>query len=168
MTKQAGFLPSVVAKCLMAVFLGSAAMIQSEGFSESDFEKLSAIVGSWKMQRAAGHMYETWRRVSPNAFAGVSYKIQNGDTVKLETVRLYLSNRRIIYAPVAFGQNDEKEVLFNLKSIQGEKFIFENPKHDFPQRIGYAFHSADSLHAYIEGSIDSKPRHINYKYSKLK
>ncbi|MCF2504639.1 DUF6265 family protein [Dyadobacter sp. CY107] len=168
MTKQAGFLTNGARKCLIVLLLASTSMIQNEGYTKSDFEKLNAIVGSWKMQRTGGDMYETWHRVSPSEFSGVSYKLENGDTVKLETVRLYLSNRRVIYAPVTFGQNDEKEVLFDLKSIQGKKFIFENPKHDFPQRIGYAFLPADSLHAYIEGTIDSKPRHIDYKYSKLK
>ena len=168
MTRQTGFPKCMMRNGLVVLLLASAAMIQDNGFTKSDFEKLSAIVGSWKMQRSGGDLYETWHRVSPIEFSGISYKIENGDTIKLETVRLYLSNRRVIYAPVAFGENDEKEVLFDLKSIEGKKFIFENPKHDFPQRIGYAFLPADSLHAYIEGTIDSKARHIDYKYSKLR
>ena len=38
--------------------------------------------------------------------------------------------------------------------------VFENPAHDFPQRIVYRFEAPATLRAYIEGTIDAKTRRV--------
>ena len=43
--------------------------------------------------------------------------------------------------------------------------VFENPKHDFPQRIRYRL-KGDTLHARIEGTINGKERAIDFPYQR--
>lgn len=141
---------------------------QDSSFTKNDFDKLKVITGTWLNKRATGDIQEHWDRKSETEFSGISYKINKADTVFLEKVRLYLLNKEIIYAPVAYGQNNEKEVLFKLKSMDRNRFVFENLQHDFPKRIVYDFRSADSLYAYIEGEIKSQTKRIDYPYSRIK
>lgn len=143
------------------------AFSQESTFTQKDFEKLKPIVGTWLNKRTRGDIYETWTRRNQTEFAGMSYTLANGDTTPLEKVRLYLQGSQIVYAPVAAGQNDEKEVLFKLKSIEGSRFVFENLQHDFPKRIVYDFRSSDSLYAHIEGEMQSKLRRIDYPYRRI-
>jgi hypothetical protein len=151
---------------LATVFL-LAAFAGITDFSKQDFEKLKPLSGLWITKRTNGDIYERWERTGQSEFTGKSYKIVKADTVKLETMRLYRTGNEIIFAPVTAGQNDEKEVLFKLKSIQGNKFVFENLQHDFPQRIVYHIKSQDSLDAYIEGQIEAKNKRIDYPYSRI-
>jgi hypothetical protein len=46
--------------------------------------------------------------------------------------------------------------LFALTSFLGNKFIFENDEHDFPQRVIYEFVSDTQLNARIEGMIEGE------------
>jgi len=143
------------------------AFVQESTFSQKDFEKLQPIVGTWLNKRTRGDIYETWTRKGEKEFAGMSYTLANGDTTPLEKVRLYMQARQIVYAPVAVGQNQDKEVLFKLKTIEGSRFVFENLEHDFPKRIVYDFRSNDSLYAHIEGQIESKQRRVDYPYRRI-
>jgi hypothetical protein len=140
---------------------------QEATFNQADFEKLKPIAGTWVNKRQRGDIYESWNRKGEKEFAGMSYTLSNADTMPLEKVRLYMQGSEIIYAPVAVGQNDDKQVLFKLKSITGNRFVFENLQHDFPKRIVYDFRSADSLYAHIEGEVNSKQRRIDYPYSRI-
>lgn len=152
---------------LPALFITMCAFLQESTFTQKDFEKLKPIVGTWLNKRSRGDIYETWVRKGEKEFAGMSYTLTNGDTTPLETVRLYIQQKEIVYAPVAAGQNDEKEVLFKLKTIEGNRFVFENMQHDFPKRIVYDFRSNDSLYAHIEGDVQSRKRRIDYPYRRI-
>lgn len=144
------------------------AFSQDSSFSKNDFDKIKVITGTWLNKRPNGDIHEHWDRKTETEFSGISYKISKADTVFLEKVRLYWQNQEIIYAPVAYGQNNEKEVLFKLKSMNQNRFVFENLQHDFPKRIVYEFRSADSLYAYIEGEVKSQTKRIDYPYSRIK
>lgn len=140
---------------------------QESTFTQKDFEKLRPIVGTWLNKRARGDIYETWARKGEKEFAGMSYTLAGADTTPLEKVRLYIQGSEIVYAPVAAGQNQDKEVLFKLKTIEGGRFVFENLQHDFPKRIVYDFRSNDSLYAHIEGEVESRQRRVDYPYRRI-
>jgi hypothetical protein len=48
-------------------------------------------------------------------------------------------------------------------AVSDNSVVFGNPKHDFPQRIGYERKGAQ-LHAWIEGTQDGRTRRIDYPY----
>ncbi|WAC12935.1 DUF6265 family protein [Dyadobacter pollutisoli] len=143
------------------------AFSQVTDFTKQDFEKLKPLSGLWVSKRANGDIYEQWARSSDSELTGRSYKMMKTDTMLLESMKLYHRGGEIVFAPVAARQNNEKEVLFKLRSIAGNEFVFENLQHDFPQRIVYRLISRDSLHAYIEGQVQAKNKRIDYPYSRI-
>ena len=54
------------------------------------------------------------------------------------------------------NQNNGNAINFKLISSKNNNYIFENKKHDFPQRIGYSHVNFDTLHAWIEGFSKGK------------
>jgi len=42
--------------------------------------------------------------------------------------------------------------------------VFENPAHDFPQRIVYRFEAPATLRAHIEGIVDGKTRREDFHF----
>ena len=148
--------------------LSSQLFAQKTNFTESDFSKLEPLTGIWKKEKGGGYLFEAWQKVDASRMTGTSYQVKGTDRKELETVRLFFQKGEIVYAPTAFGENQEQEVSFTLKQIVKGQFIFENLKHDFPRRISYKMIGNDSLHAYIEGEIAGKLKRIDFKYARQK
>jgi hypothetical protein len=49
------------------------------------------------------------------------------------------TDKTVFYTPTVPDQNDAKPVPFRMVSYEGHVVVFENPDHDFPQRIVYRF-----------------------------
>jgi hypothetical protein len=94
--------------------------------------------------------------------SGLSYEIRNNDTVSFETIRLELINDEIFYIPNVRNQNQGKQVRFKLISFD-DTAVFENKKHDFPQRIYYSIKD-DMLEAAIEGESNGKTKKIPFTF----
>jgi Domain of unknown function (DUF6265) len=61
----------------------------------------------------------------------------------------------------------QKEATFNLTSLTDNTVVFENPEHDFPQKISYTLKPDGTLLATIEGPApDGKPKVIEYLYQR--
>ena len=115
------------------------------------------LVGTWSGNSGERSNYETWEKYNDSTYVGRSYSIQVGDTVSSESIRLVQQGEIINYIPTVEGQNNDMPVMFTLISSDSNKLIFENPAHDFPQRITYRMVSHDSLIAEISGLINGEP-----------
>jgi hypothetical protein len=62
-----------------------------------------------------------------------------------------------------FGQPPAE---FIAASVSDTMVVFENPQHDFPQRVIYRKRGADSLIARIEGTMNGKSRGVDFPYAK--
>lgn len=135
----------------------------------ADFKKLLSIEGSWSMQTKRGITYETWVKINDSVLAGKSYRLINTmDTLLLEEVQLVRKGSNIFYIPVVQVQNDLLPVTFKLISTEKDIFVFDNPEHDFPQKINYELPKNDNLHAWIEGMDKGSYRKSDFYYKKAK
>ena len=106
----------------------------------TDFRAFHWLKGTWSMPKPNGSFrLETWESKGPNALSGIGMKVLNGDTTYLESIELYADQKEIWYVPTVPDQNNRQPVPFKLVTSTDLQFIFENPEHDFPQRIIYTF-----------------------------
>lgn len=136
--------------------------------SPAIFEKLFALEGLWQTKTASGVLNEQWHKADSKLLIGKSFMIRGWNTTILENVRLTDNGDKILYTPIVKDENDGKAVSFELISHDNNRYVFENVKHDFPQRIIYHFISNDSLVARIEGISKGKEKSIDYNYSRVK
>ena len=136
--------------------------------AETDFIKLRAITGTWSMETKRGMVYEHWYDKDDSTLLGKSYKLNGSDTVLLEEVQLIRKATGIFYIPVVQGQNDGQPVVFTLVNTDKETYIFDNPAHDFPQRIIYQLPKNEQMHAWIEGMDKGVYRKADFFYKKMK
>jgi hypothetical protein len=54
-------------------------------------------------------------------------------------------------------------VIFSMISLQGRKIVFENPTHDFPQRVIYE-RKDNRLTGRIEGVADGQAQSMEWNY----
>lgn len=89
-----------------------------------------------------------------------------GDTIlDSELVVIREAGKHLMYEAHPKGQ---ASALFHSTEVTDSTVVFENPSHDFPQRIGYQRFGADSLLAWIEGREKGQFRRIQFPYHRVK
>lgn len=116
---------------------------------------LNWILGTWKRTKGNNTIYEEWKQISPNVFEGKSYLITGENEKKhLEDLLIAAMGGEVFYIPKV-AQN-ELPISFKLMSQDSNGFIFENIKHDFPQRIKYSSTGERELSVVISDEANSK------------
>lgn len=114
------------------------------------------MTGTWEMPKPNGHVrLEIWQKENGRGLRGKGVSVAQGDTTGLETIALYKDQHHIWYVPVVSDQNEGQPVPFKLVSDSDIHFVFENPEHDFPQRIAYHFKPLDLKKPYARTPGDS-------------
>jgi hypothetical protein len=119
-------------------------------------EKTAWLAGRWKNSGYGEVIFEEWKQESNTLMLGKSYLIKGRDTLLIETIRLVARGRDICYIPTVYGQNDGKPVTFKLTAAYKNELVFENPMHDFPQKILYKQLSLTSMMTEVSGIIDGQ------------
>lgn len=134
---------------------------------ENKLDKLSWVLGTWEMGTPEGTFTEHWEETNDSTYAGRGTMVSpKGDTLFSEQIRLEQSGGVVYYKPVVSGQNNGQETVFTEKSLSANEVVFENPAHDFPQRIIYKRPSDSTLYARIEGKVEGKDRQEEYQYKR--
>lgn len=132
------------------------------------FQKLWVLEGLWRMETGKGPIFEEWSKTDDSTLTGRSFRVNGADTLILENIRLVHDSDGIAYIPAVANQNDGKPVRFELAEYENNRFAFENPEHDFPQRIIYTVVTADSLVARIEGLSMGKTAGSNFCFTRVR
>lgn len=92
------------------------------------------LFGTWKMETK--EVYEHWDILDTQMMKGFTFFYEEGVIKVLEYLEIRKERKGIIYIASVIGQNEGKEIPFNL--IQSDSiFVFENIEHDFPKIIKY-------------------------------
>lgn len=96
------------------------------------------LEGVWEMKLANGtSRLEIWKESDSNTLTGEGIKVSGIDSVLLESIDLVHKDDEYWYIPTVPDQNNGLPVHFRLVKEEGMRLTFENPQHDFPQRIIY-------------------------------
>ena len=96
---------------------------------------------------------------------GSGRTVSGGKAVDYEFLRIVEEADGIYY--VAKPTANKEETRFKLTRGSSSEAVFENPAHDFPQRVIYK-REGEKLNARIEGTKDGKTRGIDFPYSRVK
>jgi hypothetical protein len=150
--------------CSIAVFVClSFGNIKNDG---ADIESLQWIAGCWEGNHGGRVVEEQWMKPGGKTMIGMSRTIKSG--VMIENEFLVLVQRKDGLIQYVAKPSGQEEASFNFVKQEGKSVVFENTRHDFPQRIIYKLISADSLVARIEGTLNGKGTGIDFPYRRLK
>jgi hypothetical protein len=120
------------------------------------------LIGKWETRSADGTLTETWKKANDSTYNGQSFFLKGKDTIHYETIVLQQIGEQLSYNANIRGQNQDKPVAFVLTETKENQLVFENPKHDYPQKISYTHVSKDSLVAEISGIQLGQPSSEKY------
>lgn len=121
-------------------------------------ESLSWLAGCWNRTKG-GDGGEYWLKPEGGAMFGISRTLRNGKNISYEFMRIDYSRLGDIYYSVTLPR--QIETRFKLIRSENQEAIFENPEHDFPQRIIYKLEK-DALKARIEGEVRGKMQAVDF------
>lgn len=147
------------------------AIVSCKNSESNKFEKIKAanwLLGNWESKSVDGNLTETWKKVNDSTFEAQSYYVKEKDTLHFESITLQQKGEELTYSTAVKGQNNDKPVTFKLTTATQKQIVFENPKHDYPQKISYTQITSDSLVAKISGIQLGKPSSEQFSMVKIK
>lgn len=135
----------------VALWIGCQKASQKNLLTNTDW-----LIGTWENKSPEGHFAELWNKTDSGTLIGKSYFIVNKDTLFSESIELAQKDDAVYYSATVKGQNNNQPVAFKLTSNKPGELVFENPKHDYPQKIVYKKVNDDSLVAIISGNQQGK------------
>lgn len=134
-----------------------------------ELEKANWMLGEWEKKDSLGTLREIWERLDDSTFIGLSYYIQNEkDTLHNEQVELMQNGEHLIYTTTIKGENNDLPIPFQMTKDEDSLLVFENPKHEYPQKIQYKLIKNGSLVATISGKQNGKNSVENYSLKQIK
>src|SRR5690606_1276541 len=118
------------------------------------------LLGTWIHDSTPEYSKETWIRENDSTYSAFSYTRVRQDTVFAES--------RNVLMTVADVPKNDNAVTFRLISTDSRKFTFENKNHDFHELIGYTNPVNHSIQAWIESTVESEKKQVQFNFSKEK
>ncbi|WP_396167771.1 DUF6265 family protein [Flavobacterium sp.] len=135
----------------------------------NELQKATWLLGEWEKTDSLGTLKEIWTSKDDSTFIGQSYYIQNEkDTFHDEQIELVQDGEHLIYIATIKGENNDTPIPFQMTNDQDSLLVFENPKHDYPQKIQYKLMKNHSLVAIISGKVKGKITSQSYPMTKKK
>ena len=118
--------------------------------SEStELKRLAWLAGCWAVEGSEAGSVEHWLPPAGGTMLGMARTVKGGQTVGFEFLQIRTNpDGKFIYIAKPSGQ---AEATFEASSVEEDSVVFENPEHDFPQRIRYRLASEGRLTARVEG-----------------
>ena len=123
--------------------------------------RVNILEGSWKME--GQEQYEVWERDPANELRGSSYLLKDSQRIPLETLTIKFLGQDTVLEATVPNQNEGRTIAFTLNSEIGDRLSFENPAHDFPQKIQYRPISVNEMEVIVTGAGD---RGFSYRQKK--
>jgi len=124
-------------------------------------QRLGWLAGCWERSNGPTIIEEQWMRPRGGAMLGMSRTTRRDTVIEFEQLRIFDRAGRTVYAAAPSGQAPAE---FETGVTSDSLVTFENPSHDFPQRIIYRRRGADSLIARIEGMRGGQVRGVDFPY----
>lgn len=102
-----------------------------------------------EQENSAKNSYEIWWQKNDSLFSGVSFILENSDTIFTEKMTILTRHKEVFFS--AEVSHSPAPVYFKLTEKKEHGVTFENPEHNFPKKIKYWLQKPGRLHAQIEG-----------------
>lgn len=125
---------------------------------------LGWMQGCWSRTGSEAGTVEQWMAPAGGTMLGMSRTVKNGKTIEHEFIQI----REVEPGVLGYIASPSRQATatFKLARHENETWTFENPAHDFPQKVIYRKDGAD-LVARIEGTKNGKTRAIDFPMKRV-
>lgn len=121
------------------------------------------LTGVWLGEHDGAVIEEYWTPLTGGNMLGAGRESKDGKLVFFEHLRIEDRGGTWYYVALPYGRSSTD---FKLARGTREELVFENPEHDFPQRISYRLLPDGGLLVRVEGSANGTARAEEYRLSR--
>jgi hypothetical protein len=125
----------------------------------ADVARLGWLAGCWELRTPTRVTQERWTAPAGGLMLGTSRTVVRGVAREFEFLRLEVREGVVQYVAQPGGR---PPTAFAAREVTDSTATFENPAHDFPQRVIYRRTGPDSALGRIEGLRDGQPRAVDF------
>ncbi|MBM3796364.1 MAG: hypothetical protein FJW31_20405 [Acidobacteria bacterium] len=145
----------VIAALLASATVGGAA----------ELDQLAWLSGKWKGPVGKSESEEHWMAPAGNIMLGMNRTTAGGRVVAFEYLRIFARGGDLFYVAQPGGKAPTE---FKLTQSEARAVVFENPAHDFPQRIEYRLETdGKALVAVVSGVNNGKAGRLEFRFQKI-
>ena len=115
--------------------------------------RVAWLAGCWENTRVGGRTAEHWMKPEGGTMLGMSRTTEGDSTIGFELLMISEEEEGLVYTAWPSGQ---AETSFLVVDVMDSVIAFENPEHDFPQRIIYRLKADGTMEASIEGEVEGE------------
>lgn len=148
-------------KLLPTLLLALCATAQAQAQTQANpFAPIAWLAGCWTQQGREAGSVEQWMAPAGGQMLGMARTVKGGRVVEFEFMQVRTTAEgALVYVAQPQGRPPTEFPLLR----QGDaEVVFENPSHDFPQRVLYRRDAPDRLVARIEGTRNGQLRGIDF------
>ena len=151
-------LPRAILNCLLTLTAPLSGQLENPRV-----EQLAWMAGCWELTSPQRTVHEQWTKPAGQTMLGVGRTVRDGKTVEHEFIVIKIQGGRLAYEAHPSGQ---AQATFLATQVTESSVVFENPDHDFPQRVGYQ-RRGDSLQAWIDGAQNGRTGRVEFPYQRV-
>lgn len=145
-------LPKFLVNKMKMIVLAVSYIICSSFFinnENTNLENFHLFTGKWVSSENNSTTIEVWKKVSEHSLEGYGKTINDSDSTlkNYESLRILEMSQEIFY--LAKVEHNDLPIPFKLTQSSKNNFVFENPGHDFPNRIEYNFLNETKLEVIV-------------------
>ena len=133
--------------------------------AEPSVSELAWMAGCWASDGRETGTGEIWMAPAGGMMLGMNRSVREGEASGYEFIRISEeSDGKVVFVASPSGQST---ATFTMIKLDDNEVIFENPEHDFPQRIIYRRIGDTQLLGRIEGSVNGETRGVDFPMTKI-
>ncbi len=148
-----------------AFFAIAVLAIAADAPQADDVRTAGWLAGCWELRAGARVTTEQWMAPAGGLMLGMSRTVVRDTARATESLALARRDGKVTYTA---KPSDQAETHFAASHLSDTLLVFENPAHDFPQRIIYRRRGADSVIARIEGPRGDQIRGIDFPMARVR
>lgn len=150
---------------LVILLLSLPLLAEAQKNNPSEF---SWLTGKWGMKKGQKTYVEIWHKSGKNQWKAFSEMRQGKKVLWSEQGKIAMKKGVWHYFSQVSDQPKQGEIAFQLTSAEHDTWVFENTKHDFPNRISYTKIGTDSLFALVTGFQQGKPDTLRFPLKRMR
>src|SRR4029453_14834142 len=149
------------APSLYVMTLATVTLATGAGKLEAEIQRVAWLQGCWEAASAERTIEERWMAPRGTSMVGVGRTVRGADLVEYELVVIREQGEKLAYEAHPSGQ---PSAAFLSDTVSDDAVVFQNPRHDFPKRVGYERRGKDGLLAWIDAGPDSERPRTEFVY----
>jgi hypothetical protein len=135
--------------------------------SDPSLAPVSWLTGVWRATDGDTITQEYWTGAEGGTMLGAGRTIKSGKTIFFEYLRIEKRADGIVYLASPKGRQPPTEFRYNPSASDANTIIFENPAHDFPQRITYRLLDTGEAEVSIDGIEHGQKHEKKWRFQRL-